>query len=171
MSPPVTWLRLLPVQPPPPTSPPTAVAPEAPAVRAARSSAKRPAAETPAPGPPPAAAPELAPAPQAITLPPPAPPTPLILALPPSRAGSAAEARAPALRDPRANSRPTRGATDALRALAGDPRLREETLAGEGRRRVHAGGGCVEVHTARAAQLDPFNQSVSPLPAQIRPCD
>lgn len=169
----VTWLRLL-ADTAPPVQPATPTATRVPRPQGALRPAP-PAAPTAAPpAAPPAASPVVAPPvePQAITLPAPAPsPPPLMLALPPPPAGSAPGWREQMLRDPRANSRPARGTTEALQSLAGDDRRREETMAGEGRRRVRVAGACVEVHQARMAQLDPHNQSSNPLPAQVRSCD
>lgn len=47
--------------------------------------------------------------------------------------------------------------------------VREESL-GDGRTRLRGRGGCVEVHEARMARVDPFNQSVQPIPAGATPC-
>lgn len=48
-------------------------------------------------------------------------------------------------------------------------RVHEESL-GDGRTRLRGRGGCVEIHEARMGRLDPFNQSVQPLPRMATPC-
>jgi hypothetical protein len=164
----ISWLRL----PPEPRAEPARATPEAPLRPAATGTRPVPAPVAPAGAAPPAPT-TRSPEPQAITLPPaPAEPPPLILALPPRPAGSAPDRQEQMRRDPRANSRPARGATDALQAL-GDPgpRMEEEVLAGEGRRRNRMGRICMEVHQARMEQIDPHNKSTSPLPAQAKGCD
>ena len=39
------------------------------------------------------------------------------------------------------------------------------------RARFRKQGQCVEVHVARNAQLDPWNQSFLPTPKSAKPCD
>lgn len=76
-----------------------------------------------------------------------------------------------ARQDPRSNSRPA-SPMSRLASLADQSALWSEVpLAGDGRSRVTIRGRCAEVHVARNAQIDPFNQSVSPTPKQVRPCD
>ena len=55
------------------------------------------------------------------------------------------------------------------RTLGTDTTLREEVLEG-GKRRFRSGRGCVETRPTRAAQLDPFNQSVRPTPQLVEGC-
>jgi hypothetical protein len=47
--------------------------------------------------------------------------------------------------------------------------LREESL-GQGRIRLRQGQRCVELRDARMAQIDPFNQRISPIPKQAEDC-
>jgi len=54
------------------------------------------------------------------------------------------------------------------RALGNGP-LVEENL-GNGRLRLRRGRDCVELRDSRMAQVDPFNQSVSPIPKQAEDC-
>jgi hypothetical protein len=54
------------------------------------------------------------------------------------------------------------------RALGNSP-LIEENL-GNGRLRLRRGRDCVELRDSRMAQVDPFNQSVSPIPKQAEDC-
>lgn len=166
----LSWLRLLPAERPP--APTTADRPrEAPVAARPRS---MPAAR-PAPIAPPAEVARPA-EPQAITLP--AAPTeaasapPLRLALPPAAPASGTPSlREQMLRDPRANSRPARAATGTLQGL-GDPgpALAEETLAGEGHRRVRIGRDCYIVRESRMAQLDPQGAGARSMPAGVEPC-
>jgi hypothetical protein len=100
-------------------------------------------------------------------------PAPLRLELPSIAPASAPlSLREQMLGDARANSRPTRGATDGLRVL-GDPgpRIAEETLAGEGRHRVRIGRGCIEAHESRMAQLDRHDRGAAPTPSQAKSCN
>lgn len=111
-------------------------------------------------------------APPAVAAPVETAPPPLRLILPPAAAASAPSLREQLLRDPRANSRPARGATDALQTLGErGPAVAEETLAGEGRRRVRIGRDCFEVRESRMALLDPHNRSAIPMPSQVETCD
>lgn len=96
----------------------------------------------------------------------------LRLILPPAAATSSPSLRDQMLRDPRANSRPARAATEGLQALGErGPAVAEETMTGEGRRRVRIGRDCVEVRESRMALLDPHNRSAIPMPSQIETCN
>jgi hypothetical protein len=176
----IVWLQppAAPTPPPRPVRRPPAAAPDARAApEPTRVPVQRPARRAPV-------------EPEAITLPlplqpapasspsvavPPAGPadpasSPLQLALPP---GSWAEPTSPAARalnDPRANSGHRPG-TALSRLGERGPGLSEQAMAGQGRRRVTIDGACVEVHEARIQQIDPFNRSNSPLPAQVKSCD
>lgn len=55
------------------------------------------------------------------------------------------------------------------RALGTDTTTHEEVLDG-GMRRFRSGRGCVETRPTRAAQLDPFSQSVRPTPQLVEGC-
>ena len=114
---------------------------------------------------------------QAIT--PPAPPdvsreaaalrdTVLDLRLP--RAASAVPPpSAQATSDPRSNSaRKSFGEVLAGR-LGSDDRWIEEAR-GDGRLRVRKGASCVDVRPARGAELNPFDQSVRPIPRLVEAC-
>jgi hypothetical protein len=135
------------------------------------------------PGPTPTAAPE------AITLPaaPPAPEPSAITAEPPRPPASAAGLNLALPRAAAAASAPWRAVDAVRRQLQPEPppgqveasigrltendgtALREESL-GDGRTRVRGRGGCVEVHEAGMARIDPFNKSVQPLPGGATPC-
>lgn len=150
-----------------------------------------PATVRPSPTPRGRSAPGPAPRPvlDAITLPAaaPAPEAPAITAEPPRPPASAASLNLALPRAPAGASAPWR-AVDAVRSqLQPEPppgkveaaigrltendgtALSEESL-GDGRTRVRGRGGCVEVHEARMAQLDPFNKSVQPRPSGATPC-
>lgn len=164
---PVLRLRLLPAEPGRPSRPlpaPTALRPR------------------PAPSPLPVLpVPPAAPAPAAtwaVTASPAEPPPvdtplpPLHLILPPASTASSPALRDQMLRDPRANSRPARGAGDGLQALGNPgPRVAEETMAGAGRRRVRIGRNCFDVRESRMAQLDPHNRGAVPMPSQVESCN
>ena len=129
----------------------------------------------------PALAPPSAAVGQAITLAPPAldapspaasvpePSIKLDLTLP-RRAAAASAPRAmhdQMLNDPRSNS--ARATVESrIAAVAGSVDLTEERMDAS-RMRVKQRGGCVEVHVSRNAQIDPFNQSVSPTPKVVKP--
>jgi hypothetical protein len=162
---PTSWLRLLPAPPAPVAEPPDRLLPTPPA--------------------PPTRAVQPA-APQAITLPAPVEAGPnstaAAPALPAPAATGAASAApqaldlrlpAPALRGaglprPPAENRPRSVESTLSRDLADGP-LVEEDL-GNGRKRFRQGRRCVEVRDSRMAQVDPFNQSVSPVPKQVEDC-
>ena len=105
--------------------------------------------ETPADG----AAPSPAPAASA---------PPLDLRLPPSALRGAGPATT------RAEPKPRSVESQLSNDLADGP-LREEAL-GNGRLRLRQGRRCVELRDSRMAQIDPFNQSVSPIPKQAEDC-
>lgn len=182
--PPLLWLHAPPPAVVPPAVVPPAVFPPAmlPPATAGRVPAATPPTRAPArPATPPPAAPVALPTGEpvtaAITVPGPATaaapasaasaPPPLDLRL---RPGSVRHAPAAALArdDPRLP--PARTREDRLAdALGTDTRLREQTLA-DGSRRLRRGSACVRAHTARDAQLDPFNQSTRPTPALVGAC-
>lgn len=119
---------------------------------------------------------------QAITLAPPAPDgaapaasvpraaAKLDLGLPPRVAGASAprSMREQMLNDPRSNS-PRATVESRVAAVAGSVDIVEERMDAT-RMRVRQRGACVEVHVSRNAQIDPFNQSVSPTPKIVKPC-
>ena len=107
------------------------------------------APETPTDG----AAPSAAPAASA---------PPLDLRLPPSALRGAGPATT------RAEPKPRSVESQLSNDLADGP-LREEAL-GNGRLRLRQGRRCVELRDSRMAQIDPFNQSVSPIPKQAEDC-
>ena len=121
----------------------------------------------------PSATPSVA---NAASAPTPAPaPIPLNLQLPGTaqeRARATQDPHRPALaatQDPRSNSqRPDLGERMAA-ALGSDP-SRVETITGDGKRRVRQGSLCIDMAQPRMAQLDPFNQSINPMPALNKPC-
>lgn len=90
------------------------------------------------------------------------PALPLDLRLPPPELRGAGPAT------PRAEPKPRSVESQLSNDLADGP-LREEAL-GNGRLRLRQGRRCVELRDARMAQIDPFNQSVSPLPKQAEDC-
>jgi len=95
---------------------------------------------------------------------------PLDLSLPKGTPRPDRGARQRALDDPRANTpQPTLEARIGAAIGSGGP-IRVEDLGG-GRRRIYQGTRCVEVHDARIATIDPFNQSVLPSLKQARPCN
>lgn len=167
---PATWLRLLPDEPRPVSEAP-APSPT-PTLRAAR----------PMPAPQPITVPAAPPADNAITSAPPGTATP-------SAAVPAASAAAPAttpaaspldlrlppgaqrgtpLPGPAPQARPRSVESTLSRDLATGPLIEEDL--GNGRRRFRQGQRCVETRDSRMAQIDPFNQSVSPVPKQTEDC-
>ena len=110
---------------------------------------------------------------EAISSPPPTPaptqaaasasePGRLDLSLPPRAArGSAATPTVP-------SARPRSVEAILDRGLAQSP-LIEESL-GNGRLRIRRGRDCIDLRDTRMAQIDPFNQSVSPIPKQAEDC-
>ncbi len=162
-APPALWLRLLPAPPATVSEPPDRVLPRPPARAAppaapqaitlpatAEASLTRTEPAT-APATPAAAAAASAAAPQALDL-----------RLPPPAWRGTAPLRPPAEQRPRSVE------STLSRDLADGP-LVEEDL-GNGRRRFRQGRRCVEVRDSRMAQVDPFNQSVSPVPKQAEDC-
>ncbi len=141
--------------------------------RAAQRRALVPArAEGPLPD---AAPPAPAPGPQPITVPaePPEaaasqPPLDLRWRAPAGRAP--AEARSPAMADPRANSARATLSERMARTLGSDTRLTEEARA-DGTLRLRQGSACVDLKTTRASQLFPFDQSTRPSPRLAEACD
>jgi hypothetical protein len=87
---------------------------------------------------------------------------PLDLRLPPAETRGAGPVIAPAA--PRPQGIESRLSTD----LATGP-LREQSL-GQGTLRLRQGRRCVELRDANIARIDPFNQSVSPVPKQAEDC-
>jgi hypothetical protein len=88
----------------------------------------------------------------------------------PRAAAPASTARQQALSDPRANAAPKTLESRIAAALGSDGPLIVEEM-GEGRKRYRKGQRCVEVHDARIATIDPFNESFRTSPKQVRPCD
>jgi hypothetical protein len=116
---------------------------------------------------PPAAIPAPAPAPTA-------PNTNAALEWRPPRSADAASAprsmRDQMLNDPRTNSPKPRVETR-IAAVAGSTEWTEEAMDAT-RRRMQKNGRCIEVHIARNAQIDPWNQSAQPTPKAVKPsCD
>lgn len=172
--PPLLWLQAPPPAARPPAVPPPATAARVPAATPPLRATARPATPPPAA---PVALPAGEPVTAAITVPAPtaaaAPasaasaPPPLDLRLRPAGVRHA-PAAALARDDPRLPAPRTR--EDRLAdALGTDTRLREQTLA-DGSRQLRRGSACVRAHTARDAQLDPFNQSTRPTPALVGAC-
>jgi hypothetical protein len=95
----------------------------------------------------------------------------LDLSLPPATASP----RAPSLReqllsDPRSNT-PRATVESRIAALNGPDRWEAEPMDAT-RTRWRRNGKCIEVHVARNAQIDPYNQSFSPTPKGVKPnCD
>lgn len=95
----------------------------------------------------------------------------LVLTLP----SAVASPRSPSLRDqwrsdPRANT-PRASVESRIAALNGPDRWEAEPMDAT-RTRWRRNGKCIEVHVARNAQIDPYNQSFSPTPKLVKPdCD
>jgi hypothetical protein len=89
-------------------------------------------------------------------------PRALDLSLPPRALRGEAAAPSP----PSTRSRSVEATLE--RALGNGP-LIEENL-GNGRLRLRRGRNCVDLRDSRMAQVDPFNQSVSPIPKQAEDC-
>lgn len=94
--------------------------------------------------------------------------TALDLRLPLSASG-APPPSAQATADPRSNS--ARKSFDEVLAgrLGNDDRWAEEHR-GDGRLRVRKGASCVDVQPARGVELNPFDQSVRPIPRLVETC-
>ena len=72
--------------------------------------------------------------------------------------------------DPRANT-PRASVESRIAALNGPDRWEAEPMDAT-RTRWRRNGQCIEVHVARNAQIDPYNQSFSPTPKAVKPsCD
>jgi hypothetical protein len=86
-----------------------------------------------------------------------------------------ASPRSPSLRDPwrsdpRSNT-PRASVESRIAALNGPDRWEAEPMDAT-RTRWRRNGKCIEVHIARNAQIDPYNQSFSPTPKAVKPyCD
>ncbi|MBT9487973.1 MAG: hypothetical protein IV093_10740 [Rubrivivax sp.] len=162
---PTSWLRLLPATPAPVAEPPDRLLPTSPARPTRPVQPAAPQAITlPAPveaGPTSTAPAPALPAPAATGAAGAAPP-PLDLRLPPPPLRGAAPLRPPAENRPRSVESTLSG------DLANGPLIEEDL--GNGRRRFRQGRRCAEVRDSRAAQIDPFNQSVSPVPKQVEDC-
>lgn len=76
--------------------------------------------------------------------------------------------RGEAVTPPGPPARPRSVEASLARALGETPLIQENL--GDGRLRLRRGRDCVELRDARMAQLDPFNQSVSPIPKQAEGC-
>jgi hypothetical protein len=153
-------------------------------------SAQRPAARTEPPSTPVAplagTPPRPAPVPvqrpvaaQAITLPAASAPQPTLAEAPaaaaplqldlPRTASAPERRRHPGLDDPRANTPRKTLEARIAGTMGGDDRLVEEML-GDGRLRYRQGADCILVQPSRAALVDPFNQSATPIPRMVGPC-
>lgn len=84
------------------------------------------------------------------------------LSLPPAATRGAGRPGPPATATPRSIE-------SQLARDLGDTGWREELL-GDGRIRMRKGARCIELRDAHMAQIDPFNQSVSPIPKQAEDC-
>jgi hypothetical protein len=152
----------------PQLAPAPAAAPEATAAPERAVAPRAPARPSPAPaiGVAPAAPSVAAPAQAAASA-----PRGLDLALPPAGASP----RAPSMReqwqsDPRSNT-PRATVESRIAALNGPDRWEAEPMDAT-RTRWRRDGKCIEVHVARNAQIDPYNQSFSPTPKAVNPhCD
>lgn len=92
-----------------------------------------------------------------------APQRPLDLTLPPvARRGDTPRLPTPA-------PRPRSVESGIARALEDGPLVQENHL-GNGRIRLRQGRRCVELRDAHMARIDPFNQSVNPIPKQGEDC-
>jgi hypothetical protein len=145
-----------------PPMPPAAVAPRRPMAPRAPANPAPALAISVAP----TASPAAAPPPTAASAPP-----ALDLTLP----SAVASPRSPSLRepwrsDPRSNT-PRATVESRIAALNGPDRWEAEPMDAT-RTRWRRNGKCIEVHVARNAQIDPYNQSFSPTPKLVKPdCD
>jgi hypothetical protein len=73
------------------------------------------------------------------------------------------------LNDPRSNS-PRATVESRIAALNGPDHWEVEPMDAT-RSRWRRNGRCIEVHEARNAQIDPYNQTFSPTPKAVKPCD
>ena len=88
----------------------------------------------------------------------------------PRAASGAQPPSAQATNDPRSNSARKSFGDVLAGALGSDDRLIEDAR-GDGRLRVRKGARCVDVRPARGAELNPFEQSVRPIPSLVEACD
>jgi hypothetical protein len=111
---------------------------------------------------------------EAIAAPPPvaaaSQPKALDLTLP----SAVASPRLPSLRDqglndPRSNT-PRATVESRIAATSGPDRWEAEPM-DDTRTRWRRNGKCIEVHVARNAQIDPFNQSFAPTPKAVKDCE
>ncbi len=72
--------------------------------------------------------------------------------------------------DPRSNSA-RKSFSDVLAAKLGSDDRWIEDARGDGRLRVRKGASCVDVRPTRGAELNPFDQSVRPIPRLVEACD
>ena len=176
--------RAVPPRPAPPAPPaaPVPLVPRLPPLPRVsplpRVTADIPAAQPRAVAPPGTADPEpatQAPGPQPITVPVEPPqaaasqsPLDLLWRRPAHRATDSA--RNAALADPRANTARATPAERMARTLGSDTRLTEEARA-DGTVRVRQGSTCVDLKTARASQLFPFEPGAQRTPRLVESCD
>ena len=73
------------------------------------------------------------------------------------------------LDDPRSNT-PRASVESRIAAMSGPDRWQAEPMDAT-RTRWRRNGKCIEVHVARNAQIDPFNQSFSPTPKAVKDCE
>jgi hypothetical protein len=112
---------------------------------------------------------------QAITLPPPeaaasSPPLArLNLALPPSQRAGASAPTAASLVQKDVRIHPGLNRDEKLSRQLGTAPAEEVTLL-DGGRRIRQGPNCMVIRPARDGQLNPWNQSTHPLPAQVGDC-
>jgi hypothetical protein len=168
--PPVVTLRLIAQPAPAPLVP----QPPAIATRITRSTPSRATSRTQPVRPAEATAADTAVTPIAITAvvepaasAPDAPQRALDLSATRSAASPTSSTRSPALDDPRSNSPRARIETR-IAAVAGTTRLEAERM-DDTRTRFRIKGDCFEVHVARNAQIDPWNQGHAPTPKAVKP--
>ncbi|XVJ70840.1 MAG: hypothetical protein HEQ39_15385 [Rhizobacter sp.] len=90
-------------------------------------------------------------------------------ASPPSRA-STRTMLGQALNDARSNSRRTTLEDRIAQVTTGNDALQVDVL-GEGRKRVHLNGRCLDVHQARISQIDPMNEVSQRAMPGVKRCD
>lgn len=73
------------------------------------------------------------------------------------------------LNDPRSNT-PRASVESRIAAMNGPDRWQAEPMDAT-RTRWRRNGKCIEVHVARNAQIDPYNQSFSPTPKAVKDCE
>ena len=98
--------------------------------------------------------------------------TPLQLQLPisPPDRPSTRSPLGQALNDARGNSRSTTLEDRIAQATTGNDALQVDVL-GEGRKRVHLNGRCLDVHQARISQIDPMNEVSQRAMPGVKRCD